>query len=296
MNDQLDLFRGSQSVRFVNEVVAALAARDAQRAGQVVGALRAYDADDSRLAALEFLIGALAGWDSPPTDAQAIAARVRWLADELAPAARWAIGDAAGPFVAAFFRVLAEPARGLAYAPETPTAHRAWLCLRCGAWADAKEAALAIQGAGAAPDALEWLACARYRRSGFEAARSALLALAWHSPSRFAAALAALRDERLDRDWQRFNGACEWDGVPDAELLAWFPAWYLLEHPAARGELDYFDAPATRPAEAARFVKRLLDLESRSDWHKIASARDKLRKLNEDLFALCMARRAVQLR
>ena len=38
----------------------------------------------------------------------------------------------------------------------------------------------------------------------------------------------------LDRDWQRFNGACEWDGVPDAELPAWFPAWYLLEHPAGR--------------------------------------------------------------
>lgn len=113
---------------------------------------------------------------------------------------------------------------------------------------------------------------------------------------RAAEALDALRDELLDRDCQRFNGACEWEGVPDAELPAWFPAWYLVEHPAVRAELDYFDAPATRPAEAARLVRHLLDLESRGDWHKIASARDKLRKLNEDLFALYMARRPVQLR
>lgn len=97
-------------------------------------------------------------------------------------------------------------------------ADRAWLCLRCGTWADAAEAALAIPRAGTMPDALEWLACARYRLGGLEAARSALLALAWHGPSRFAAALGGLRDELLERDWQRFNGACEWEGVPDAEL------------------------------------------------------------------------------
>ena len=294
MNDQLDLFLDSQSVRFVNEVVAALDARDAERTAAGLAALRAHAPDDANLPALEFLTDALAGWCKPAADAQAIAGAARWLEREVAPAAQRALGVCAGGFVCAFFRELADVARGLSYSNAQPTAHRAWLCLRCGAWAEAEAAAQAIPRASTTPDALQWLACARYRQHGLAAARSALFALAWHAPQRLASALAELQDELLDRDWQRFTGACEWDSVADAELPAWFPAWYLHEHPAVRNDLDYFDAPSSKPAEAARLLNHILDLESRGDWHKLASARDKLRKLNEDVFKLYMARRAVQ--
>jgi hypothetical protein len=294
MNDQLDLFLDSRSVRFVNEVVAALDARDAERAAAGLAALRAHAPNDANLPALEFLTDALAGWCKPAADAQAIAGAARWLEGEVAPAAQRALGACAGRFVCAFFRELADVARGLSYSNAQPTAHRAWLCLRCGAWAEAEAAAQAIPRASTTPDALQWLACARYRQHGLAAARSALFALAWHAPPRLASALAELQDELLDRDWQRFAGACEWDSLPDAELPAWFPAWYLHEHPAARSDLDYFDAPNTKPAETARLLNHILDLESRGDWHKLASARDKLRNLNEDLFKLYMVRRAVQ--
>jgi hypothetical protein len=294
MNDQLDLFLDSQSVRFVNEVIAALAARDAQRAAAGLGALRAHAPADANLPALESLSDALARWRPPVAQTQAIAAAARWLESELVPAAQRAMGVAAGRFVAAFFRDLADAARGLPYSQAEPTAHRAWLCLRCGAWAEAEAAAHAIPRASTTPDALHWLACARYRQHGLAAARSTLFALAWHAPQRLASALAEVNDELLDRDWQRFVGACEWDGMPDAELPAWFPAWYLLEHPVVGNELDYFDAPNTNAVEAARLLKSILVLESRGDWHKLASARDKLHKLNADLFKLYMGRRAVR--
>jgi hypothetical protein len=156
------------------------------------------------------------------------------------------------------------------------------------------DAALAIPCAETTPDALQWLALARHRVQGLAAARAALFALAWHAPQRMAGALTELQDELLMRDWQRFHAAAEWASVPDAELPAWFPAWYVLEHPAVRAELDYFNAPLTRPAETARHLNRLLDLERRGDWRQIAAQREKLRALNPELFGLYMARRSVQ--
>ena len=154
-----------------------------------------------------------------------------------------------------------------------------WRCARVGR---GRAAAQAIPRASTTPDALQWLACARYRQHGLAAARSALFALAWHAPQRLASALAELQDELLDRDWQRFTGACEWDSVADAEL----PASSLrgtCTNTRLSGTTSTISMPrAASPPEAARLLNDILDLESRGDWHKLASARDKLRKLNED--------------
>ncbi len=254
----------------------------------------AHAPDDVHLPTLEFLMRTLTEWRAPMADLQALAAAARRLDVDIAPAAERELGPAAGRFVGAFFRELADTASGLPYSVAQPTAHRASLCLRCGAWPQAEEASLSIPRASTTPDALQWLACARYRQHGLAAARPALFALAWHAPQRLAGAIAELGDELLDRDWLRFSGSCEWTGVGEAEPPAWFPSWYLLEHPIARKQLDYFDAPDTQPAEAARLLSDILDLESRGDWRKLVSARDKLRKLNEDLFDLYMARCSVQ--
>jgi hypothetical protein len=104
--------------------------------------------------------------------------------------------------------------------------------------------------------------------------------------------LAEVGDELLAREWQRFFAASEWIGIDEAELPAWFPAWYLVEHPAATDGIDFFDAPVSPPAEAARLLKHLYGLEKRGDWRALAGAREKLRKLSDELFALYMARRA----
>lgn len=157
MNDQRDLFFDSQPERFVNEVFAALAARDAQRARAGLGALRAHAQAHANLAALESLTDALARWRPPVAQCQASAAAARWLESEVVPAAQRAMGVVAGGFVAAFFRHLADAARGLRYSQAEPAAHGAWLCLRCGAWTEAEAAAQAISRASTTPDALHKL-------------------------------------------------------------------------------------------------------------------------------------------
>jgi len=295
MNGQLDLFLDSQAVSLINDVIAALGQRDSQRAAAALDHLRSHAPDDAKVPMLQFLTRALRDWHSPAADSQAVAAVARWLDVEVAPVAQRSLSPAvARRFIAGFFRELADTASGLAYSAAQPTAHRAWLCLRCGAWAEAEEAALSIPSGSTTPEVLHWLACARYRQRGLAAARPALFALAWRAPQLLAATISELHDELIGRDWLRFSGSCAWEGVDDEELPAWFPARYLLEHSVTGRELDYFNAPATAPAEAARLLNHILDLETLSDWRKLASARDKLRKLNTELFDLYMATRSVQ--
>jgi hypothetical protein len=185
-------------------------------------------------------------------------------------------------------------ARGLAYEVTRPMAHRAWLCLRCGEWADAEEAAYAIPRANQTSDALHWLCVARYRQRGLGAARSALFVLAWHVPQRLASTLVELGDESLNRDWQAFERACEWETLEEDQLPAWFPAWYVLEHPAVGKELDNVEFPDSPPAHAARLLLYILDLERHGNWRTLTVQREQLRVLNPDLFALYMRRRTVQ--
>ena len=293
MGEQLDLFLDSRAVALANEAIDALSARDAVRAPASLDRLRREAPDHPALPALEILTGALAGWRQPGADPAAIVRAVQWLDNEIAPAARRALGPAALAFVGGFFRDLADAARGLAYEPARATAHRAWLCLRCGEWEEAEEAARAIPGATRNPDTLHWLCVARYRRYGLAAARSSLFALAWHAPQRLPSILAELDDELLDRDWQAFDRASEWESVQESERPAWFPAWYLLAYPVVGKELSDAASPDTPPADAARLLVELAELERQGNQRKLVGQRERLRRLNPDLFSLYMARRAV---
>jgi hypothetical protein len=293
VGDQLDLFRDSRAVALANEAIDALSARDAVRAPVSLDRLRREAPDHPALPALETLAGALAGWRQLGADPAAIARAVEWLDNEIAPAARRALGPAALAFVGGFFRDLADAARGLAYEPARATAHRAWLCLRCGEWEEAEEAARAIPGSAQNPDALHWLCVTRYRRHGLAAARSSLFALAWHAPHRFLSVLAELGDELLDGEWRAFEHACDWETLEEAELPAWFPAWYLLAYPVVGKELSDAASPDTPPADAARLLVELAELERQGNQRKLVGQRERLRRLSPDLFSLYMARRAV---
>jgi hypothetical protein len=296
VGDQLDLFLDSRAVMLANDAVGALAARDAAQAGVALERLQNEAPDHPALPALRTSVRGLAEWRPPRADPQAILAAVRWLDDELAPAARQVLGDAAPAFVAEFFREMAQDARGVAYEPAHAQAHRAALCLRCGEWAEAEEAAAAIPGATRRADPLQWLTVARYRRDGLAAARPTLFALAWHAPLRLAAVRAELADDLLEREWQAFERACEWESVAEAELPAWFPAWFLVEHPVAGKELGDIAFPDSPPASAARLLVALFALERRGDQRRLAGERERLRRLNPELFALYMAHREVRYR
>ncbi|HET8832003.1 MAG TPA: hypothetical protein VFN86_08015 [Casimicrobiaceae bacterium] len=165
--------------------------------------------------------------------------------------------------------------------------------MRCGDWEQAEVAALAIPGANEIPDALHWLTVARHRLRGLPAARPTLFALAWRDPPRFAGLIDDLQDEALERDFKRFNDACEWTNTAVTELSAWFPAWHLLEHPAAAADLDPSEGSTAPPVRAARLVARILERERQDDWKALVALRDQLRRLSVDLFSLYMARREV---
>jgi hypothetical protein len=291
---QLDLFLDSRAVMLANEVVEGLSARDVGRAAASLESLRGEAPEHPSLPALETLTAALAGWRRPDADAAVIVRTVEWLDIEIAPAARQALGPAAQAFVGGFFRDLADAARGLAYEPARATAHRAWLCLRCGEWTEAEEAARAISGSARNPDALQWLCVARHRRHGLAGARPSLFALAWHAPRRLPSVLAELGDELLDAEWRAFERACEWESVEETELPAWFPAWYVLEHPIVGRELSDATFPDTPAANAARLLVELVELERQGNQPRLVGQREQLRRLNAEFFSLYMVRRAVQ--
>jgi len=125
VGDQLDLFLDSRAVMLANDAVGALAARDAARAGEALERLAREAPDHPGLPAFQALARALAERRRPGADPQAILAAVRWLDDELAPAASQVLGDAAQAFVAEFFRGMAQDARGVAYEPAHAQARRA---------------------------------------------------------------------------------------------------------------------------------------------------------------------------
>ena len=291
---QLDLFLDSCSVVLANDTIGALAARDAARARAALNRLRAEVPDYPHIDAFECLCVALATWSAPRADAATIERAVDWLDRDIAPAARGALGEAAAGFIASFFRSLAEAARGHAYDPAHPRAHRAWLSLRCGEWQEAEDAADAIPQPRSTADAIHWRCIARYRRAGLASARSGFFELAWRAPSRFASLLAELEDELLQREWRRFETACEWESVDEADLPAWFPAWFLLEHPASGAAIEDAAFPATPAADAARLLIELLDTEKHGDSRRLVERRARLRELNHELFNLYMAKRTTR--
>jgi hypothetical protein len=291
MNIQLDLFLDSRAVMLANEAVRAILDRDGPRALHYTCELRAEASDYPTLRPLETLGRALVEWRRTASDVTSILSAIGWLEQVVVPAAREAFGASGDDVLAPFFRDLVETSRGLAYVPSHGKAHCAWLSLRCGDWEQAEDFALGIPGASAIPDALHWLTVARYRRRGLSAARPTLFGLAWRDPSRLAVLIDELQDEVLERDFRRFNGACEWTDIEARELPAWFPAWYVLEHPAAAADFDVDEASMAAPVQAARLVARVLERERQGDWKALVALRDRFRLLSVDLFSLYMARR-----
>ncbi|HEX8013349.1 MAG TPA: hypothetical protein VF814_20885 [Casimicrobiaceae bacterium] len=292
MSVQLDLFIHSRGVILANRAIDAIVARDAADAAGSVAELRAEAPDHPALPRLETLAAALLEWGQRAGDASRIIPVAVWLEQEIAPVARQVLGLQADLLLAAFFRDLARTARGLGYEPAKAKAHRAWLCLRCGDWSEAEQAALAVPGANEIPEVLHWLAVARHRQRGLAAARPALFALAWREPQRLASVVAELDDSVLTRDFELFDRACEWESVEAAELSAWFPAWYLLEHPAASKDVAGAEAPATPAAMAAQLLTHIIEVERQADWQALIALRKQLRVLSPDLFSLYMARQA----
>lgn len=288
---QLDLFLDSRAVILTNEIGAALLLWDCERAFALLQEARADELEHPDLPALAALTQALSDWRLPEAELSAIADAVAHLKREVVPNASAALGPQATQLIRQLFQQLSAVAHGLSYDPSWPSAHRAALCLCAGDFIGAEQAAEAIPNAMRSPDALCWLTLARHRLRGLEAARATLFFLAWCDPARMQALLEKLADELLDRDWRAFEIASEWESLAAEQLPAWFPAWYLMEHPAAAAGLDPVAFPDAPAAEAARLMVRLLDLEKEGNSRALAATRERLRGLNVEFFDLYMIRR-----
>ena len=62
------------------------------------------------------------------------------------------------------------------------------------------------------------------------------------------------------------------------ELPAWFPAWYLLEHPVVGEQLSDEAFPDTPAADAARLLAKLIELERHGNQRRLVGERERLRR------------------
>jgi hypothetical protein len=107
-------------------------------------------------------------------------------------------------------------------------------------------------------------------------------------------ALAEIDDPLLHRDWSAFHSACDWLDPDDETADAWFPAWYLVEHPGVPIRADNVTSlPTAQAAQTFFAIARLLELEKGGYSAALISSRRRLRDLDSKMFAFYMARRHV---
>jgi hypothetical protein len=279
-------------VILLNDLIDSLLERNPVRARERLQLLRVEAPGHPALEALESLYTALDEWPVATTNASETARVVEWLDSEVAKAAASALGTSAPTFMSLLWRELAVAVASQAYDPADPQSHSAALYLRAGdAWA-ALQAVTSIPGRDLDPFVLQWMALARHRTSGRHACRVPLFSLALTVPQHLPAVLAALADPALQGDWERFWLDCTWLDPREAMASAWFPAWYLIEHPATRIDEAVTAAdPDTPPARAFQATKLLLALEPGGHGAALISARAELQRIDARLFGCYMSRR-----
>ncbi len=292
LQGQLDLFAHSRTAILLNDLIDSLLERNTERASERLQVLRVEASGHPALGALRILYSALERWPVATTDATDTAKLVEWLDSEVAQAAASALGTSAPTFMSSLWRELAVAVASQAYDPVYPQSHSASLYLRAGNASAALQAAISIPGRDLDPFVLQWVALARHRTSGRHTCRAALFTLALTAPQHLPAVLAALADPALHGDWERFWLDCVWLDPRDTIASAWFPAWYLMEHPATRiDEAVRAADPDAPPARAFQATKLLLALEPGGHGAALISARAELRRIDARLFGYYMSRR-----
>lgn len=296
MYHQLDIFDDSRDVALRNDLAHALFVGDTVAARQIAGTLRSEFGTDAVLAPAAQMIEYLDLRQSLPAnghlDVVAVRDTSQRLDNAVAPAAIAVLGahDAARWLAGQWFRLAAQ-AGGVVWSPAHADEHAAALYLRAQAWQQAASAVAGIESWRRIPVPLLWMAQARWRGDGADAAWPLLAEALWLAPARAAALLPALADRKLDRLLERFEERFD----PAASSLAewaWLPAFALVDEPLLAAAL----APATPPAEDApghafQLVLALLRLEHQGRHHEIVACRARLKSLSAPLFAAYMATR-----
>jgi hypothetical protein len=292
---QLDIFADSRDVVLRNDVVEQAQRRRAVDARAALRQLAREYPEDSALPAMTVLVGELENGSSLPlTDHAELAAVRRHLEDHAMPAAqRVMLAQDAHAWSTPCWRSLAQRAAPLAFCGTDTESHAAPLWLRAGDWAAATDAVNTIESWWRILSPLAWMAEARYRAAGLDAAWPPLAELAWLAPSRFATLIAGLRDASLDALRRRVDA--EFSGTGEIKDYAWFPAWLLVVKPALVGRLGEARVQRELPASrATALLGEILRREHEGDQHELVALREGLSRLHTGLFDAYMATRKVQ--
>ena len=289
---QLDIFAHSRDVMLRNDVLQALEQRDAASARAAWRTLAGEFAADPALPAMDLLTRVLERRDDRPLpDHDALARERHALAQEVATAARQALGaEASDAWLCPLWAALAARCERLPFDATRADDHAAALWLRAGHWQAAAQAAQRIESWRRIAAPLAWMLEARLRLGGLDESWALLVELAWLAPSRLEALLRHLRDPLLTRLHKRFDVAFDSDG-PSAEL-AWLPAWLLTQTPALAPHLALAQVSLHSDAERGmRLMLELLGLERQGRHREIVQHRRALRDLHAPLYAAYMATR-----
>jgi hypothetical protein len=293
---QLDLFADSRDVMLRNDVADALLRRDASAARAAWQGLVTEFPDEIQAGALQILVEELErGQPTPPASAAAACSAAAAIDQRIVPAAAAVLGDGSTAWVQPLWQTLAHACAALPFEPAHAAGHAAALWLRAGCWRDAADAVERIPSWRRIPVPLAWMAQARHRLQGLDAAWPLLAELAWLAPQRFTALRPLLADPPLERLCKRFaagfdGGDADNDG--DDDDWVWFPAWAvidqpLLVHPLGGAQTQRGHAPE----RALQLVRELIGYEHQGRQRDLVAGRKELRDLNAALFAAYMATR-----
>lgn len=199
--------------------------------------------------------------------------------------------DAAKPWLAQRWQALARRAQALPFDNRTADTHAAALWLQGRAWAEAEQAASAIESWRRKPLPLAWVAQARWHRQGPDAVWPLLAELAWIAPQRVALLLALLPSPALHKLARGFDHAVITDHEEKADWR-WWPAWLLVEQPLLATPLQPAQTDAVAAPEAGfKRVLALLRAERQGHHHDLMALRQQLQSLQPELFKAYMATR-----
>lgn len=282
---QLDIFSDSRDTMLRNDVVAALERRDAQGAQRALLALVNESPDDDALAPLRCLVDHLGQPSGGRIDTHAELLRAcASLAEAVEPAAQRIFAARAPVWLVPSWGSLAQRAAGLRFESSMPEGHAAPLWLKARDWVAAENAVAGIESWRRIPAPLGWMAHARCRLAGVDAAWPLLAELAWLAPERFGSCARQLSDPLLGRWLARFES--EFDGEGGPRDLEWFPAWSIVHEPLLGRPMGLAQAGAHGRAERTfRAVLGLLALERRGAHRELVEARRVFRDLHGGLYA-----------
>ena len=224
---QPDLFLDGAQAQVQNQLIEAIAARDAAACRDKLRQLASLDAGHWAIDHANALIDALqaAPLDQPEDARQRLdVIEERWL-----PAASALLRAGARDFLSPLWRDVGRALEDVPFASHDAKGHASWAYLNGLDWSSVKRTVLDVPNWESEPLLLTWLALARWRLAEYREAMRSWFALCWHFPAHFTECVesSTFPASSLQRAWAEGQG----QDLDPPITPPWFPAWLLTGTP-----------------------------------------------------------------